>query len=112
MRTAIYFFDGLDVEIWPKWTLPGSAPTHPRCLSTTGGAIGSSLICFTQYSHEERAVEELRSLQLSCGSMHPPYFSGSIERIPIAQPRMDKQLRWVGAEPGRVHFGRISTSSP
>ena len=39
-RTAIYFFNGLDVEIRPKWTLPGSAPTHPSCLSTRGGAIG------------------------------------------------------------------------
>jgi len=26
-RTAIYFFYGLDVEIRPKWTLSGSAPT-------------------------------------------------------------------------------------
>jgi len=32
--------------------------------------------------------------------------------VPIAPPWVDKQLGWVGAEPGRVHFGRISTSSP
>ena len=32
--------------------------------------------------------------------------------IPIARPRVDKQLGWVGAESGRVHFSRISTSSP
>ena len=34
------FFYGLDVEIRPKWTLPGSAPTHPSCLSTRGEAVG------------------------------------------------------------------------
>ena len=32
--------------------------------------------------------------------------------IPIAPRWVDKQLGWVGGEPGGVHFGRISTSSP
>ena len=36
-----FIFYGLDVEIRPKWTLPGSAPTHPSCLSIRGGAKGT-----------------------------------------------------------------------
>ena len=48
MRTAIYLFYGLDVEIRPKWTLPGSAPIHPSCLSTRGGAIGIQTLVVQQ----------------------------------------------------------------
>ena len=54
------FFYGLDVEIRPKWTLPGSAPTHPSCLSTRGGAIGNlqqknNIFCLPRVNHP-RAV--------------------------------------------------------
>ena len=56
-RYAIYFLYGLDVEIRPKWTLPGSAPTRavypPRVgnsmvvwISMRVGGAGNSRIFF------------------------------------------------------------------
>ena len=73
MRTAIYLFYGLDVEIRPIWTPPGLR-THPPELF-----------------------------------IHPRW--GNRYLIFIWHLG-DKQLGWVGAEPRRVHFGRISISSP
>ena len=91
-RTAIYFFYGLDVEIRPKWTLPGSAPTHPSCLSTRGGAIGR----FYRRSKPNQPVRSLQlqphvlpaeALELSCQQTFPTFIGYKSSWSSQARPK-------------------------
>ena len=120
MCTAIYFFHGLDVEIRPNWTLPGSAPTQPSCLSTQGGAVGICLLfslvgqwaLFTRFGSCAGVIGLLNAVQKLTGGSGgggggigvgvgstPKPLKDRVQEQYYCPTKVDKQLGWVVRDP-------------
>ena len=118
MRTAIYFFYGLDAEIRPK----SGVPHHPPELFIhLGGAIGKNARSEIGAVSERYAISSrvsstvfvmLASWKRCFGQTAYDVSTqqvGKQQELPIAPPR------WInssGGWCGTPDFGRISTTSP